>query len=357
MIMRANHKVGILGWGGYVPLYRLTVDSISKVWGKNAERYKKGLLVEEKSVAGPDEDSATIAIEAAFNAIQRAKINPSEIGAVFVGSESKPYAVKPTGTIVAEAIGATPNVLAADLEFACKAGTEGLQCCIGLVSSGMIKYGLAIGSDVAQGAPGDDLEFTAASGGAAYILSKDNKDCVATIEASYSYVTDTPDFWRRAERPFPFHGEGFTGKPAYFKHVLSAAQNLMTELDMKPSDFTYAVFHQPNGKFPIRTAKTLGFSIDQISTGLLTPKIGNTYSGAVPLGLAAVLDVAKAGDTILVVSYGSGAGSDAFFITVKDAIEEKRSLAPKIEEFIQRKRTIGYNCYIKWRRNIIGQPT
>ncbi|MHA1836237.1 MAG: hydroxymethylglutaryl-CoA synthase, partial [Candidatus Odinarchaeia archaeon] len=288
--MRANHKVGIIGWGGYIPRFRLPVESISKVWGKDAERYKKGLLISEKSVAGPDEDSVTIAVEAALNAIQRAQINPREIGAVFVGSESKPYAVKPTGTIVAEAIGATPEVLAADLEFACKAATEGLQVCIGLVSSGMIKYGLAIGSDVAQGAPGDDLEFSAASGGAAYILGKEGEETVAVIEASYSFVTDTPDFWRRAEKPFPSHGEVFTGKPAYFKHVLSSAQNLMTELGMKPSDFNHAVFHQPNGKFPIRAAKSLGFTTEQIKTGLLTTEIGNTYSGSVPLGLAAILD-------------------------------------------------------------------
>jgi hydroxymethylglutaryl-CoA synthase len=356
MVMRANHKVGILSWGGYIPKYRLTVESISKVWGKDAERYKSGLLINEKAVAGPDEDSTTISIEAAFNALNRAKITPTEIGAIFVGSESKPYAVKPTGTIVAEAIGATPHLLAADFEFACKAGTEGLQCCMGLVSSGMIKYGMAIGADVAQGAPGDDLEFTAASGGAAYIVSKDNGDCVATIDASYSYVTDTPDFWRRAERPFPFHGEAFTGKPAYFKHVLSAAQKIMSDINKKPSDFKYAIFHQPNGKFPIRAAKTLGFSMEQIQPGLLTTEIGNTYSGSVPLGLAAVLDVAKPGDEILAVSYGSGAGSDAFHIIVKDAIEEKRNLAPKISEYLQRKEKIGYNCYMKWRRNIIGQP-
>lgn len=356
MLMRPNHKVGIIGWGGYVPQYRLPVENISKVWGKDAERYKEGLLINEKAVAGPDEDAITIAIEAAQNAVKRAQINPKEIGAVFVGSESKPYAVKPSGTIVAEALGATPNLLSADLEFACKAGTEGLQCCMGLVSSGMIKYGLAIGADVAQGAPGDDLEFSAASGGAAFIVSREDGESAATIEASYSYVTDTPDFWRRAERPFPLHGEAFTGKPAYFKHVESAAKHLMAELGKKPSDFKYAVFHQPNGKFPIRVAKNLGFSLAQINTGLLVTAIGNTYSAAVPLGLAAVLDVAQPGEEILAVSYGSGAGSDAFYIVVKDGIEEKRKRALKIKDYLQRKQKIGYKCYIKWRRHIIGQP-
>ncbi|MFX1487346.1 MAG: hydroxymethylglutaryl-CoA synthase, partial [Promethearchaeota archaeon] len=114
---------------------------------------------------------------------------------------------------------------------------------------------------------------------------------------------------------------------------------------------------QPNGKFPIRAAKELGFTMDQIQPGLLTPEIGNTYSGSTPLGLAATLDIAKPEDKILAVSYGSGAGSDAFYIVVQDLIEEKQPLAPKVRDYITRKRYVSYNCYIKWRRGIIGQPT
>jgi hydroxymethylglutaryl-CoA synthase len=353
LIMKPVNRVGIVGWGGYIPRYRLSVEEIARVWGKDPKRYKQGLFVDEKAVAGPDEDSATVAIEAARNCVVRSRIDVKEIGAVFVGSESKPYAVKPTGTVVAEAIGATPLVLSADLEFACKAGTEAIQCGIGLVGSGMIKYALAIGSDVSQGAPGDDLEFTAAGGGAAYTLGRSGENTVADIEASCSFVTDTPDFWRRQGQPYPRHGESFTGQPAYFRHVTSAAKMLMDELGYKANDFTYAVFHQPNGKFPVRAANSLGFTMDKIKPGLLVTKIGNTYSGSSPLGLAATLEIAKPGDKILVVSYGSGAGSDAFSMLVKDGIEEKRGLAPSIKDYINRKTNVDYSTYIKWYRMIV----
>ncbi|MDI6883815.1 MAG: hydroxymethylglutaryl-CoA synthase [Hadesarchaea archaeon] len=345
--------VGIVGYGVYIPRYRIRVEEIAKVWGDDPERIKHGLLVEEKSVPGPDEDTATIAVEAARNAVKRAGINPQEIGAIYVGSESHPYAVKPTATIVAEAIEATPHLTAADYEFACKAGTAGIQTCMGAVEAGIIKYGMAIGADTAQGAPGDPLEYTAAAGGGAFIIGKNGGKTIATIEGTYSYTTDTPDFWRRDMRPYPKHGGRFTGKPAYFKHVLSAAHGLLRELELTPQDFAYAVFHQPNGKFPLQVAEELGFSNEQVMPGLLTPKVGNTYSGSSMIGLAAALDQAKPGDRILVVSYGSGAGSDAFSIVARDAIEAKRDAAKNVAEYINKKTYIDYSTYAKFKRMLV----
>jgi hydroxymethylglutaryl-CoA synthase len=213
---------GIVGYGVYIPSYRIKVEEIAKVWGDNAQAVSRGLVVNEKSVPASDEDTATISVEAARNALKRANIDPQKIGAVYVGSESHPYAVKPTATIVAEAVEASPDLTAADLEFACKAGTAGMQVCMGLVDAGNVEYGLAIGADTAQGAPSDALEYTASAGGAAYLIG--SQDTVADFEGTYSFTTDTPDFYRREGKPYPRHGGRFTGEPAYFKHVLSGAK-------------------------------------------------------------------------------------------------------------------------------------
>jgi len=335
----------IIGYGTYVPIYRIKVDEIARIWGRDGKSVSKGLYVFEKSVPSIDEDTATISVEAARKAVKHSKINAKEIAAIYVGSESHPYAVKPTATIVAEAIGSTPDMTAADYEFACKAGTAGMQNCIALVDSNMIKYGMAIGADVAQAAPGDALEYTAAAGGAAFIIGKDG---IAEINDTVSFTTDTPDFWRREGEPYPGHGERFTGEPAYFKHITSAAKMLMEKVGTKPSDYDYAVFHQPNGKFPIRVAKMLGFEKKQIEAGLLCPYIGNTYSGSTMLGLAAILDIAKPNQRILAVSYGSGAGSDAFDIIVKDKIEEYER--DNIKEMLENKKYVDYATYMKFRR-------
>ncbi|MDR3206307.1 MAG: hydroxymethylglutaryl-CoA synthase [Candidatus Methanoplasma sp.] len=345
--------VGIVSYGAYIPRFRIKPEEIGRIWGVDGKSMGKGLMINQKSVPGCDEDVVTIATEAARNMMARVPdVDPKDIGAVYVGSESHPYAVKPTASIVAEAIEATPDMTAVDMEFACKAGTAGMQACMGLVGAGMAKYGVAIGADTSQGAPGDALEYSASAGGAAYLIG--SKNVIAKINKTLSFTTDTPDFWRREGQPYPLHGGRFTGEPAYFKHITSAAKKLLAEVGSKPQDYKYAVFHQPNGKFPTRVAGMLGFTPEQIETGLLTPNIGNTYSGSVPLGLAAVLDKAQAGDRIFVTSYGSGAGSDAFDITVTDAITGyKRENAPTVDKIIANPVYLDYGLYAKHKGKII----
>jgi hydroxymethylglutaryl-CoA synthase len=343
-LLKPVKPVGIVGYGAYVPRYRIQAKEIARVWtGKTS-----GLPIKEKAVPGLDEDVITMSIEAARNAMLRAKIDPAEIRAVWVGSESHPYAVKPTSTIVAEAIGAVPSTQGADLEFACKAGTEAMVAAMGMVGSGMGHYALAIGMDTAQGKPGDALEYTAAAGGGAYILGPADES-LAVINSAYSYVTDTPDFWRREYQKYPEHGMRFTGEPAYFKHITEAATHLMEASGTTPKDYKWAIFHQPNVKFPQKVASQLGFSLEQITPGLLVNVIGNTYAGAAVIGLTATLDIAQPGDRILMVSFGSGAGSDAFDITVADKVTARQGLAPKTQEYIARRTEIDYATYARYR--------
>ena len=126
----------------------------------------------------------------------------------------------------------------------------------------------------------------------------------------------------------------------------------MEALGLTAKDYQYAIFHQPNTKFPQRAAKMLGFTPEQIEPGLLVPIIGNTYSGASIIGLTATLDVAEPGDRILLVSFGSGAGSDAFDITVTDKILERRDKALKTQDYIARRVEIDYATYARYRGKI-----
>jgi hydroxymethylglutaryl-CoA synthase len=327
---------------------RIRTADISEVW---RARGAAAPAVLEKSVPSADEDVVTMSIEAARTALERAQLDPERVGALWVGTESKPYAVKPSATIVAEALGITPRIVAADMEFACKAGSEAMQAAVAFVGAGLVDGAMAIGMDTAQSRPGDALEYTAGCGGAAFLFGKAG-DALATVEASTSFVTDTPDFFRREHAPYPEHGGRFTGEPSYFRHTLEASRQLLRELGRKPEDYAYAVFHQPVPKFAERVAQTLGFSREQIRAGLLARRVGNAYAGSSLLGLAAVLDVARPGEGVFFCSYGSGAGSDAFSfeVTPRAAVERR---GPKVADYLARRREVaGYGQYLRLRKKI-----
>jgi len=342
---------GIVGYGVYIPRWRIKTEEIAKVWGQDPDRIKKGLGIKEKAVGYVDENAVTIGVEATRNALGHAQLEGNKIESLFIGSESHPYAVKPSASTIVEAIGAVPNVMAADLEFACKAGTAAIQMDMGYVNSGMIKYGVAIGADTAQGRPGDALEYSAGSGGASYIIGRDNES-IATIKDTVSYTTDTPDFWRRPKADYPSHGGRFTGEPAYFKHILGATNLLLDKTGMKLDNFDYVVFHQPNVKFPLAAARKLKIPKEKLLPGIVTDMIGNTYSGCMMLGLAKVLDIAKPGQKILATSFGSGAGGDSFYLEVTDKIDEKRKRLKTVQSYIDEKEHIDYATYIKFRKKI-----
>ena len=346
--------VGIVSYGTYIPEYRIKTDDIARAWGKIGENVSRGLGVFEKVVPGIDEDAVTLAVSAATDCFAKTVIEPKDIGVLLVGSESHPYAVNPTSTIVGEFLGVGNKYLAADLEFACKAGTAGMQAIAGLVSSGHVSYGLAIGTDTAQSKPHDVLEYTSGAGSAAFLLGK--TDLIAELVDFVSYSSDTPDFWRRDGVRYPTHAGRFSGEPAYFTHVAGAALELMKKTGIEPAQINHSVFHSPNGKFPQDIARRLGFSKEQMSAGFVVPDMGNPYSASAMISLSAVLDVAKAGDLIFMVSYGSGAGSDAFLWKATTEISNfKNQISKKnntVREQLAKKTYIDYTKYLQMTHKI-----
>lgn len=332
---------GITSYGFYLPKYRITVEEIAKNHGKLAEEIEASLLLTEKTIAGADEDSATMAVAASTMALTG--VDKDEIDMVLVGSETHPYAVKPTATIVGEWLGIDDHHYQAyDTQFACKAATGALLSAFSAVKAADIRNGLICGVDKATGKPGDALEYTAASGAVALVVGTDEPILEAVAYGSFS--SDTPDFWRRHGYMHPSHAGRFTGKPSYFRHIYQSVTSLMEKTKMKPSHFTHAVFHMPNGRFPVEVSKMLGFTQEQIQHSLVVKYLGNSYAASALMGLVATLEQAKAGEYILFASYGSGAGSDAIIFKVTEAINKKQR---PFLELTKKKTYVSYPTYLR----------
>ncbi|MCW4018831.1 MAG: hydroxymethylglutaryl-CoA synthase [Candidatus Bathyarchaeota archaeon] len=337
---------GIVGYGVYTSRFRI----------------KEGGL--ERAVPFMDEDSVTAAVEAGKIALIHSGIDSSHVGKVYVGSESNPYAVKPIASKVAQVLklgeedGDIQAVDAVDTEFACKAATSMFKDAAALVNypNSGIRNAMVIGADNSQaaprGCPGGELDLFVGYGGAAFIFGK--SDVIAEIEGWCSVTSDTPDFWRRDGEPYPMHGGRFTGDPAYFKHVKKSVTKLMDRLSLKPEDLTYFVPHQPNPAFPVKVARDLGFKDEQYACALQVNKFGNTYSGCSPVGLAAVLDIAKPEERILVASYGSGAGSDAYLLRTTSQLLDKRKRQKVNVKCLTENPFVEHVYYITYRRLKLG---
>lgn len=314
MIPSKNGTIGIVGYGAYVPKYYLNPQKL--------DERALSLGLEKKSLAQWDEDSVTMAVEAAMAALGSADILASQLGAVYVGSESPPYAVNPMSTIVADVLGVGKEYRAVDLQFACKAATAGIQMALGEVAGQFHTYALVVGTDKAQAKPGDVLEWSAGAGAGALVVGRER--VLARMIDSTSISSDTPDFWRRAGQPFPQHGSRFTGEPAYFAHVGAAGKQLLEKTGLKPKEINYVVCHMPNGKFPVQASRLLGFKPEQYEPFLTVKEVANPYAASALIGLIAVLEQLKPQEKVLMVAYGSGAGADAILWEGTEEIGKRR---------------------------------
>ena len=339
---------GIIGYGFSLPFMRIKVEEIHRVWkNTNLGRIKNGMKVNERAVLQPNEDTLTLAIAAARGAIENAGIARESIDALFLGTYTNPYDSRPSMTTIAEAIGTKKDVMGCDVQFSGKSCSTAIQICSAMVDSGMARMALAIGSDTINRhtCPGREYEYAASAGAAAFVIGKD-KPILKIFETS-SYVSELSDFFRvegeRYIQNIGLRGELYPAwEVGFADHVIHAAQAVMNKAGFKAGDYDYAVFQQPGGFAPYAAGERLGFSKEQIDPGVIAPDIGDCGSASAMLGLANVLDTAKAGQKILLVTYGFGAGSDAFSLEVMPAIEAHRQKVPIAKYLAENKSLVDY---------------
>lgn len=331
-----NH-IGILGYGVHIPKYRIKTSALAN---------PGSLGMKEKAVRGVDEDTITMSVDAARKSLTHAGIKGDRINGIYLGSESLPYDVGSSGTVVQEAIGASDQTHVLNNEFACKGATTLIPNAISVIDSdifGDYERILVIGSDDSQAEEGDALDYTVGAGAAAFLIGKG--DPIATLEAYVCDNSNIKDFWRRPGERHPSHGGRFTGEPAYFNKVESGLRKLLDKLDIGVEDVDHFVLHSPNWKYPSKIAKRFGIPIEKLDS--VAKEVGNTYSACTLIGLANILDNAKPGERIFQISYGSGAGVDAFSWVTQDEIEDKRKFVVRVDDLLRDKEYVDYYTYRK----------
>lgn len=355
--------IGIIGYGAYIPNFRLKVEDIWEVWADPVDtpaviKAMRGL--KEKAVCRWDEDIITMAIYAAKAGLEMTAISAPELNALYLGSCTNPYTSKAAAPIIAEALGTGPELMCTDCQFATKSGTVALQLCAAVIGAGMATYGLAIGADVLSRhvPPNDPMEYSASSGAAAFILGKER--VIAEIEGTYSYTTQTPDFFRLDGERYIKHAAAEVEEfiVGYNKHMTESIKGYMKKYGRKPGDFDYIVLSQPDGQIPVAIGKELGFTDEQIIPGLISTEVGDCGSASALLALETILDQAKSGARILIASYGFGAGCDVLAVRTTDLLVEarkRRNSYPSVQSLIGNREYISYNYYLRQERKLIQE--
>lgn len=323
---------GIVSYGAYVPCWRLARQAIAP--GSRGE----------KAIAGPDEDSLTMAVAATLDCLNG--LNREQVDALLFASTSAPFKEKQLSTTVAAAADLRQDIFAADVANSLKAGTAALKLALDAIKAGSAKQALVTAADCRLGAPGSEFEQSCGDGAAALLIGQEN--VAVHIEASHSFSNEIFDAWRLEDDIFIRSWESrFAQTEGYLKVVREAVSTVMQRNSLTPKDFARLILSAPDPRRATELARALGFDPSTQLQPLLFDAMGNTGAAYPLMLLVAALEQAKPGERFLLASYGNG--SDVFVLQVTEEIEKVRGHRG-ITDHLEPKRVISdYATYLKWR--------
>jgi hydroxymethylglutaryl-CoA synthase len=312
--------IGILGIGASIPRYRLSGETLAQVWGGGGGG--------ERALANYDEDSLTMAADAALNAL--AGRDPSAVGACLFASTTPPYLEKSNATLLAAVADLGTEVVTADLVGSLRAGTTALRLALDLVRAGTASQALAAAADMRPVPPGSDLETLLGDGAAAVLVGQG--EVLATFEGAFLSSREFTDVWRKAEDRYLQVGDPtFARTQGLDRHIPEAVDGLLGRLGVKREEIARVALYAPDFRTHAALARQLKFPEAAVGKEPLINRVGNTGTASPLLGLAAALEEARPGDRILVVSYGSGAEALLFQATERvERLSRERGVAAQL---------------------------
>lgn len=326
--------VGIVSYGAYIPIWRMNRELLGR--GVSGER----------SVAGEDEDSLTMAVAAAIDCL--GDLDRENIDGVLFASTTSPFKEKCVASTIATVLDFRRDVFTADFANSIRAGTSALKAALGMVKAGAAKQILVTAADCRLGAPSSSFERTFGDGAAALLVGKEN--LIAELEEEHSISDEIYDVWRRDVDLYVSSWEDrFIYSHGYHIVVNEAVSGLMKKAGVESKDVTKAVLSTPETKRVVSLAKNLGFDPKTQLQDPLADKVGDTGTAQSLMLFTAALEEANPDDRFLLAGYGNG--SDAFLFIVREDINEIRGKRRGVKRHMERKRMVpNYATYLMWRK-------
>lgn len=326
-------KIGIDKIGFAMPKYFLDIADLAKARNINANKYVKGLLQLEMSIAPITQDIVTLGATAASEFLTEE--DKKNIDMIIIGTESGIDQSKSASIFIHSLLGLSPFTRAIEVKEACYGGTAAIAIAKNHVVSNPEASVLVITSDLAKYGIGATGESTQGAGSCAMLIKKDPSILILNDDNVYQ-TRDIMDFWRPNYSDFP-HVDGHFSTKQYLDCLETTWNEYSKKFNKSLDDFEAICFHLPFPKIGLKGLNTIVPKQenenlkDKLNENFHTSiiynqKVGNIYTGSLYLNLLSLLENSKSlssGDNILMYSYGSGAVCEIFSVTLVDGFEKR----------------------------------
>ncbi|MEW6079459.1 MAG: SDR family NAD(P)-dependent oxidoreductase [Thermodesulfobacteriota bacterium] len=324
--------IGITSYGAFVPRYRLSRSSIFQTMGWFAPAIMM-VAQGERSMCNWDEDTITMAVGAARDCLKG--YDKKQLDGLYLASTSLPFFDRQNAGIITTALNLSEHIATADFTSSQRAGTSALIHAVESVKSGEKKNVMVVGSDARETKPGYFYEMWYGDGAAAVAVG--STDVIAEYKGSFSLTRDFVDHYKGKGRRFDYYWEErWLRDEGFSKIIPEAVKGLFDKTGLTGKDVDKFVFPCVFTKDRKSIAKKCGIDPAAVTDGL-HEVCGETGTAHALLMLAAALDDAKPGQTIVVAGFGQGCDVLCFKTTdniakastrdgAKGALEKKLSI-------------------------------
>ncbi len=355
----------ISGWGMSVPQQILTNEDLSRMVDTSDEWIQSMTGIRERHIAGPRESTATLAVEAAIQALMTAGVPARKLDLIIVATSLPEYLMPSTACIVQDQIGAS-DAAAFDLLAACAGFPYALSVASQMIASGAYSNALVIGSETmsrlidwsdrstcvlfGDGAGAVVLQASEKPGGLlSFALHADGSGGdLLMVPAGGSRMPASLETIEDNKHAIMMNGRGVYRFAT--RVIVSAILEVLEKAALTLDDIRLIIPHQANRRIIESAAKDLGLPMDKFVVNI--ERYGNTSAASIPIALCEAVSEGRIlpGDNIVLVAFGAGLTWGASVIKWVSAAPKRRRQLPLSDRIFARARSYARRT----RRHIEG---